>query len=319
MSAAFFVIDAQRWPRTLARLRQLGPLDEDDARMDLRYLENEHRVFLLGKGGGAQFPGRTELMKRWDWTDRAVRSLLAAEDWQDPNRPVAKEQLRQSFKGARKGEVEACPMTRQWPANDPPMTAPANADNPPIVSNERPMAVQSMSIARASSEPRSTTEPQTTQERAADPGPTPKLDPALTLWSVLRGYQPRRDPTPNAPALKAMRRMLAECGGLDQAGIYLAWAHHAQDRWAQRLRGEAPWPDGDTVRRMDPESLARSIGGRMEQAMAWESGGRRDKPQAPPGRAPPHPTRGTLASELFADDPDPAPRPNAINTTWSEA
>jgi hypothetical protein len=37
------------------------------------------------------------------------------------------------------------------------------------------------------------------------------------------------------------------------------------------------------------------------------------------GRALPRPTRGTLASELFADDPEPAPRPNAVNTTWSEA
>jgi hypothetical protein len=41
-------------------------------------------------------------------------------------------------------------------------------------------------------------------------------------------------------------------------------------------------------------------------------------PGTPPGQAP-RPTRGTLASELFADDPEPAPRPNAVNTTWSEA
>jgi hypothetical protein len=321
MSSAFFVIDARRWPRTLARLRQLGPLDEDDARMDLRYLENEHRIFLLGKGGGAQFPGRTELMKRWDWTDRAVRSLLASEDWQDPNRPVAKEQLRQSFKGARKGEAEACPMTRQWPANESPMTAPTNADNPPIVSNERPMAVQSMSIARASSEPRSTTEPRTTQEAAhAAPSELAKARTSDedTLYAAYRGFRPRIPPTPTPDTRKHLRRILTEAGGIEPAGLYLAWTFQSQDERALQVQGKAPWPGGKVNPMLSLEELGRHIGSRMPMAEAWDARGRRNGPQAPPGQAP-RPTRGTLASELFADDPDPAPRPNAINTTWSEA
>jgi hypothetical protein len=225
----------------LARLRELGPLEDDDARADLRYLENEHRIFLLGKGGGSQFPGRTELMKRWGWEDRAVRKLLAAEDWQDPIRPVAKEQLRQSFKGARKGEAEACPMTRQWPANEPPMTAPANADNQPIVSNERPMAVQSMSIARASSEPRSTTEPRGGFAPAA--GLPPDLDalmPEAGLGFAMKLHRAGIE-TP-ADLLAMTLDELAHSVGIG----------HAIARKVQRELAKGPWRLAEPVARGSP-------------------------------------------------------------------
>jgi hypothetical protein len=319
----WFAVDASRWPRMLARLRELGPLEDDDARADLRYLENEHRIFLLGKGGGSQFPGRTELMKRWGWEDRAVRKLLAAEDWQDPNRPVAKEQLRQSFKGARKGEADACPMTRQWSANEPPMTAPANADNQPIASNERPMAVQSMSIARASSEPRSTTEPRTQEAAPAAPSePTPKARTSDedTLYAAYRGFRPRIPPTPTPDTRKHLRRILTEAGGIEPAGLYLAWTFQSQDERALQVQGKAPWPGGRLNAMLSLEELGRHVGSRMPMAEAWDARGRRSGPQAPPGQAPRTP-RGTLASDLFRDDPEPDPKPraNALDANWSEA
>jgi hypothetical protein len=127
----------------------------------------------------------------------------------------------------------------------------------------------------------------------AEPPPLARKTPdhVATLWSVFRGYQPRRDPTPSPGATKALRRLLTECRGLDGAGIYLAWVHTSQDRWARQLRGEEPWPDGAVIRRMDPESLARNLGGRFEQAEAWDRAGRPTGPAragpGPPGTGPP--------------------------------
>lgn len=93
VSFPFFTADASRWPRTLARLRQLGPLDEDDARLDLAYLECMHREWMHGRRGH-RFPGRRVLAARWGWGEQPVRRLLDRDDWHDPVRPIAAQDLR---------------------------------------------------------------------------------------------------------------------------------------------------------------------------------------------------------------------------------
>lgn len=105
--------------------------------------------------------------------------------------------------------------------------------------------------------------------------PTPKPDPAeVRLYGVLRGYQPRRAATPTADARKALRRLLAESGTYDRACCYLAWVHTSRDEWAMQLRGDAPWPGGSVQARWSPEELARSLGGRLDRADAWDAAGR---------------------------------------------
>ena len=73
--------------------------------------------------------------------------------------------------------------------------------------------------------------------------------------------------------------ILTEAGSLERAGTYLAWVHQSGDLWALRLRGEAPWPDGDVTVRLDAVSLGRSLPGRLAEADAWEARGRCDAPE----------------------------------------
>lgn len=96
MSPDFFRMDASRWPRMLARLRLLGPLHEDDAVNDLRYLECMHREWMHGRGG-SRFPGRCALAARWGWGEKAARRLLERDDWHDPENPIAAVDLRPGY------------------------------------------------------------------------------------------------------------------------------------------------------------------------------------------------------------------------------
>ena len=68
--------------------------------------------------------------------------------------------------------------------------------------------------------------------------------------------------------------------------MYLAWVHTSRDEWALRLRGEAPWPDGNLKRRWSVEELGRSLGGRLDEARAWDERGRPTTEAARHQRAP---------------------------------
>jgi hypothetical protein len=111
---------------------------------------------------------------------------------------------------------------------------------------------------------------------------------ADTLYAAWRGWHPRAAPTPTPDGRKALKRILDECGGLERAGVYLAWVREAEDLHAQRLRGDEAWPGGDVTPRHDLVSLSRNIEPRMAAAEAWDARGRRP-PQGPgpPGRGPP--------------------------------
>jgi hypothetical protein len=331
MSAPFFAVDSERWPRMLARLRTLGPLEEDDARADLRYLENEHRVWMRTEGKrerrGSQFPGRVLLAARWGWSEKKTRGLLAADDWKDPINPVAAEDLRQAFNGKRANDG-----SNGGPAEGPttdPTTVQTNADNGENRANDGSSPGPTVGPTRGpsrerTSEPHSTTEPQNhTGERAPRP---PKPDEAAALWSIYRQLRldlpvldiegrkssPRLGLTPTPDGRKAMSRILTECEGLERAGIYLAWVHQSRDEWALRLRGEARWPDGKIATRLDPVSLSRSIPGRLAEAEAWEARGRSEARGAARRRDENAPLR---RDQLFWTPPPDDSREGAIDIT----
>jgi hypothetical protein len=293
-----------------------GEWTREAAMMDLRWHAVEVRVF------GRAFPSRPQFMARWGWTERRVRDLLAASEWQDPAFPMSLADLRGEKVRTRSDEGPA--KVRATSAE-----ARTNAEDAPERSDERPAEVRSRSDegpqARSSQSPITVTDHRDTQEAAHAAPSELTREPAKartsdedTLYAAYRGFRPRIPPTPTPDTRKHLRRILTEAGGIEPAGLYLAWTFQSQDERALQVQGKAPWPGGKVNPMLSLEELGRHIGSRMPMAEAWDARGRRNGPQAPPGQAP-RPTRGTLASELFADDPDPAPRPNAINTTWSEA
>lgn len=117
-------------------------------------------------------------------------------------------------------------------------------------------------------------------------------------------------PTPTPANAKALRGILAECGDLLSATVYVRWVYESQDRAAQRLLGRAPWPDGDLVERADLVSLARNIPPRLAEAQRWAGA------RAPAHGAPPSPDAERAAdaclavlADLRATVPDPRVQP----------
>jgi hypothetical protein len=107
-----------------------------------------------------------------------------------------------------------------------------------------------------------------------DPRGTAKPDDEATLYAAYRGARPRVPATPTPDSRKHIRRILTECGGLEQAGLYLGWTFQSQDERARQVRGEAPWPGGKVNAMTSLEELGRHVGSRMPMAEAWESRGR---------------------------------------------
>lgn len=110
------------------------------------------------------------------------------------------------------------------------------------------------------------------------------MSPPRALYSAYQALNPRRSPTPTPDALKAMNRILAECGNHDRAVLYLRWVAESGDTYAMQLRGLAPWPGGDLTPRCDPVSLSRNIPGRLDAVDAWarRTGTARPANDAPP-------------------------------------
>jgi hypothetical protein len=244
VSEPVFVLDASRWPRMLARLRQLGELDEDDARADLRYLENEHRVWMLTGGKrGASFPGRRVLAERWGWTERRARYLLEADDWHDPLNPVSAKDLRAKFERPASVPLSVPPLSRGCPA-----TQQANADNPQEASRERPadvpLSVPQVSIACVSlnhDQPRNHT------QTAAEPAETAAAVPDVSgLWGALVAFTPKPDGWKlTEPRRKAIRARIKD-HDLATVERVFAWVNTSTHERASFLRERG---DPDTVLR----------------------------------------------------------------------
>jgi len=253
---AWFSTDESVWEAACSDLPQ--PWPEAFARMDLRYHENRHRMKV------APFPGRVALSNRWGWTDRKVRNLLDADDWHDPQRPVAREDLR----GKWDGKV-------QQPANTPPTPRPTDRqqDNEPtpVVEKNPPTACQqdvqqpanSVSIARVSSLTTGTTEPREPLETHTAPASGPvcvEPEPQLTLltlpapkpvdleaaWTALTAWTPK----PAAWKLTAERRkhLTARIADHGEATVYRVaeWVRTSEHDRAAFLRGHG---DVDTLLR----------------------------------------------------------------------
>jgi len=76
--AGWVPMDADSWPFIAASLA--FPWPREACLFDLRW--HADRITM---GGRARMPGRPTLRKRWGWTDKPVRRLLASDDWADPS------------------------------------------------------------------------------------------------------------------------------------------------------------------------------------------------------------------------------------------
>lgn len=142
----WFAADCNAWEYTREKLLRLGPLDEADARTDLRFLESQTRLWIKTSGrNGRRWPGRVELAKRWGrWPDWQVRKLLVADDWHDPERPVAASELQTTVSRAAK----VSPGRHQVTNHSPPGQERLNADTSPETTRSPPGGHQVASIAR---------------------------------------------------------------------------------------------------------------------------------------------------------------------------
>jgi len=83
------------WESAFARLREAGDVAEGVVRTDLRYLEENHRMWRDSRGAvGGRFPGRRALAARWGWSERRVRDILARDDWHTPVNPIPWSELK---------------------------------------------------------------------------------------------------------------------------------------------------------------------------------------------------------------------------------
>lgn len=179
---SFFAADSGSWEEIRADRLTFGPLPEAYARADLRFLENEARVWLdpRYRTGGRPWPGRRELAARWGWTEWRARTLLERDDWHDPSHPVALSAL-----------VATTPRSRNKddhggsPAQSPPgrrlVAAQSHEDEGGESRYRRPAGAQTAPsrhpYARASDQPKE--QPNLHGERAARAKPSPnRLDSA---------------------------------------------------------------------------------------------------------------------------------------------
>ncbi len=149
---AWFSTDESVWEAACSDLPR--PWPEAFTRMDLRYHENRHRMKV------APFPGRVALSNRWGWTDRKVRNLLDADDWHDPQRPVAREDLRGKWDGKVQHAANTPPTPRPTACQQDNEPTPVVEQNPPTAcQHDVQQPANSVSIARVSSLTTGTTEP----------------------------------------------------------------------------------------------------------------------------------------------------------------
>jgi hypothetical protein len=111
---------------------------------------------------------------------------------------------------------------------------------------------------------------------SAKPTGKPLTADEAALYAAWRHAHPTGRASPTPSNRKALPIILAECDGLETAGVYVAWVATSGDEAALRLRAKAPWPDGTIVRRDDLESLSRHIPSRLPAALAWDARGRTD-------------------------------------------
>jgi len=93
------------------------------------------------------------------------------------------------------------------------------------------------------------------------------------IYSTWQGHHPRAPAAPSPKALEACQRLLKEVEGEAAALLVLRWVHECPDLWPRRIRGEAPWPGGEVVRRWDLVSIARLSPRWLPQAQAWAEEG----------------------------------------------
>lgn len=254
---------------------------------DHKATRTEAMIDLLGRWHIGGNPGVRELMRAWDWSgDRVTKLVAEMRVWAAENGATAPDEKAPNKIGQRPDsdrtvtghpEVAATPAIQVSPDSD--RTA---IGQPPDASCARVPFVE-----REEDGEKNT-------ERAQARPTAPKADEAAALYSAFRNWHPRAPESPSPASRKALRAILAECGGPERAESYLAWVHEAQDRYARQIRGQDPWPDNTVKARHDLESLSRHIPSRMPEVEAWERRGRttaqrptnapRPAPGAPPGR-----------------------------------
>jgi len=150
MSRPFVPLDAAWWPAIAERLEASGePWPEEAVCMDLRWWADQERM------GRKRRPGRPTLSKRWGWSDRKARTIMArAEQWGD------------TFPRPARGQA---PSSKR-PADDQPAPRQARPRRDPG-SNARPAGDQPGSSARPQARVDTPTQHPDTSTRGDTPRP----------------------------------------------------------------------------------------------------------------------------------------------------
>jgi hypothetical protein len=130
MSRPFVPLDAAWWPAIAERLEASGePWPAEAVSMDLRWWADQERM------GRRRRPGRPTLARRWGWSDRRARTIMAdAEQWGDPFQRPARGQEPSSGRPA-----EDQPAPRRARARRDPGSSARPASGQPV-SSARPQA-----------------------------------------------------------------------------------------------------------------------------------------------------------------------------------
>lgn len=253
MNAPFFAADEPTWEEAAADFPM--PWREAWARLDLRYHENRAGLAVRP----FPFPGRVALAKRWGWTDRKVRDLIARDDWHDPHKKLTAKDLRPGWKGKVKAEEPDTQTEKSnGTSNSPPMVGPMGertnaeklAESANGTSNGPPMTCPH---ARLLSEPRSTTS--TTPDLHAAPAVVPPL------FAATPKPAPTRKPKPASPEAHPHHQAVfdAWCSTyLDVAGHQYGGGAEGKVHLSPAERGMLTRLRDDRVSR-DPTKGARDV------------------------------------------------------------
>jgi hypothetical protein len=182
----WFRVEDEGWERDIVHLPK--PWPRSFVLADLRYWENRVR------SGRTAFPTRSELVARWGWTDRGIRTLLGHDDWHDPQNPVPAEDLFRSRAPFRQTDPKA---TKDRPEGDPkatrengPDSEPSELKRPegdPKATKDRPETVHARDLLNQEPEPRTflaPSAPPAPKGKRAKAPPSKAYPLAIECWTV---------------------------------------------------------------------------------------------------------------------------------------
>jgi hypothetical protein len=257
--AEMLTASGQRWPESAAITDLRFYADAAAFRLGVSKLRTEQVTDADREAIRAALPGRPALVKRWGWSDWAVKQLRAAPElWWDSARW-----------GAQRPTASAPPAGRQPTTSAPPAEVPVNAEDSDGSASPPPALRQPTASPPPSRAVPCTTNPPTThhkedsvpappvQPTLVGPPAPPKVDPHREAWHTAAlfwgsqvlpacGRKPSSGPESPSKGIgsKLMTAVRNDADAVLDALRFVAWSQHSR---ALHFRGERY--DLDTVLR----------------------------------------------------------------------